>query len=217
MTTDTYTAREIITDALRELNVVAEDEAATPDQIYYGLRTLNRMLKAWQNKGYNLFAYADMSHAITVGATQTLTPVRPIRLHSVNFKRNGVEMPMQSMTREEYKTLPIKTTAGTPTTYYYDRQREAARLYIWPTLSAVNGETLEISYERELADQDYDITPDVPGEWWDALVLSLADRMSVHYQAESRNLKMMAMQALQDALGGDTEGSVFFMEPGYAG
>ena len=47
----TETARAVITDALRKIRVVAQDEAMTADQAAIGLRALDRMLKSWQNHG----------------------------------------------------------------------------------------------------------------------------------------------------------------------
>lgn len=218
MTTATYTCREICTDALRKAGVVAHDDPATADEIDTAKRGLNRMLKAWQNRGHNLFASADMSVNVTTDADYTLDPVRPLGIHEpIMLKRGTSELAMSAMTREEYWRLPNKATTGTPTQYYYDRQREAARLYVWPVASSATG-TLEISYTRELDDVDLDDPVDVPSEWYDAVVYGLAARLTDDFApiANAQAIVARAEEELRLALAYDREGSVFFGSEEYA-
>lgn len=39
----------IIDDALREINVIAENQSASPEQLTQGLRKLNQMMEAWKS------------------------------------------------------------------------------------------------------------------------------------------------------------------------
>lgn len=218
--TATYTCREICTDALRKAGIVAHDDPATADEIDTAKRSLNRMVKAWQTKGVNLWAYADMSVGVTTNANYTLDPVRPLSITNCNLKRNGSELPMSEMTRDEYKTLPNKASTGTPTQFYYDRQREAAVLYVWPVAATASG-TLEISYVREFEDVGLDDAIDVPSEVYDAAVYGLADRLVDDFPGQidpNRAQKIMARaEALwRDVEGFDREGSVFFAPDEYA-
>lgn len=212
-TTSTETARSIIGDALRKIGVVAMDEEMTADQAAHGLRALNRMLKSWQNKGYSVFAKASQSVTLTTAASYTLNPVRPLEILSCRFRQNGIDRPLLQFTRDEYDSLPLKTSTGTPTSFYYDRQREAAVLYVWPVMAAVDGETLQITYTREFEDMGLTDVIDVPGEWYDAVVYGLAARLSDDFLAPSPNVVARAEVELRDALAFDREGSVWFHEP----
>ena len=212
-TTATDTVRSIVLAALRKIGVVAYDMEPNADQTDAGVRALNRMLKAWQNRGVNLWATTAASVACTTAASYTLSPVRPLEILSCRFKRSGVELPMQSMTRAEYDRLPVKTTQGTPTMYYYDRQREAARLYVWPVLATVSGQTLEITYTREIEDMAATDVIDVPGEFYDAVVYGLAARLADDYQVADPRVQARAEDELARALAFDREGSVFFAGP----
>lgn len=210
-TTGTYTCREILSDAFRKLGVVAEDEDMTADQAETGKRALNRMLKAFQNHGANLWSYATQTVTLTTAASYTMAPARPVRINTVSFKTGDIETPMQELTREEYRTLPLKTATGIPTCFYYDRQREAALLYVWPVLSSASGQTLIVDYEREFEDVDLDDAVDVPGEWFDAVVYGLAARLADDYGADPGGKVMMrAERELELALAADREGSVWF-------
>src|SRR5690606_8842419 len=131
--TGTNTARDIIRDACLKIGVVAYDEEMDAYTAALGLRGLDRLLKSWQNYGYLLWSVESQSITLTAVPEQVLDPVRPIRILSARLVRNGTEMPMCEMTRDEYDRLPVKTSVGTPTQFYYDKQREEARFYVWPT------------------------------------------------------------------------------------
>lgn len=211
--TDTDTVRALVEDAHRKIGVVAFDEPMTADQANNGVRALNRMLKGWQNKGYSLWAKASQSVALTGAAVYTLDPVRPMEILSCRFKQNGVERPMLPFPRDEYDSLPVKDSKGTPTTYYYDRQREAARLYIWPLLFPVTAATLEITFTREFEDMGLNDQPDVPVEWYDTVVYNLAARLADDYRVDPGNVPARAERELFMALAYDRENSIWFHEP----
>lgn len=193
--TGTSTVRDIVTAAMRRAGITAVGEEMDAADAQYVMDELNRMLKAWQAADY-LSLVASQSVTLTTAASYTLDPVRPIRIHSVRLKRSGSETPMWDMTRSEYDELPRKDTQGTPTSYYYDRQREAAVLYIWPVLSAAAGETLEITYERELVDvTSLSDVIDLPAEWYDATVSNLAYRAALDYDRPPQRVMMLKSEA----------------------
>lgn len=212
-TTGTQTVRDIVTMALRKASVVGWGEDAAADDADAARQELNLMLKAWQNMGYNLWTKTSGTLTLTTAASYELTPERPLAILSARLKRNGLEIPMTRMTRDEYDGLPEKDATGTPTQFYYDRQREDARLYVWPLLSAANGETVEYTYDREIEDvTSLSQTLDMPGEWWEAVVYNLAARIaeSLPTIQQSPLLVQRAEGALRAAAGFDREGSVFF-------
>lgn len=213
-TTGSQTARDLCEDALRKIGMVSIDQPMSADEGSHALRAMNRMLKAWQNRGYSLWLTTSQTLTPTTSAGHTLNPVRPARILSARLVRNGIETPMQELTRDEYDNLPVKTATGVPTTFYYDRQKEAAVFYVWPVFAAVNGETIKITFERESEDiTDLNDIPDVPGEWWDAVVYNLADRLADDYNADAPKVTARAERELSLALGADREGSIFFGEP----
>jgi hypothetical protein len=220
MVTATQTNEAICRDALRKIGVVAVDETPTADEIETARRALERLLKAWQNRGYLLWSVTSMSVTLTTASSYSLTPARPVQIQNVNFRRSAIDLPMIELTRQEYDRLPNKATKGTPTQYYYDRQRDAGTLYIWPSLATAAGETLEVTYVRELADVQLSDPVDVPSEWWDAAVYNLALRLmpdfGVSASALGQDIIAMAGVTLQDALSGDREGSVYFVGEDWA-
>lgn len=214
-TTGTKTVRDIVTLALRKSSILGFGETPTSDDADAARQELELMLKGWQNKGYNLWTKTSGTLALTTAASYTLSPIRPMRILSARFKRGTTEQSMQELTRQEYDDMPIKTTLGTPTTFYYDRQREAAKLYVWPALSAAAGETIEFTYDREVDDvSTLTAVIDVPGEWWDAVVYNLAARLLESVTLpKPPSLVERAEVLLHEAGAFDREGSIWFGAP----
>jgi hypothetical protein len=200
-TTGTMLVRDVVTAALNKLNVVAVGEDAEAEYAEHAMRALNRMLKAWQNRGCNIWATASLSVTLTTAGSYIMSPVRPLRILNMSLARNGIETPMTAMTRFEYDQLPQKNSTGLPVSYYYDRQRENARLYVWPVLSVVDGETLSCTYERETDDiTSLNQTLDLPGEYYDAAVYGLAARIADDYEKNVPTILARAEEELRIAL-----------------
>lgn len=204
------TNHDICTDALRKIGVIAQDQTATADEMETARKALGRMLWSWQNKGYFLFSVTATSVALSTTASYALVP-RPFLVQSVRFKRDDIETPMTLLTREGYDTLPVKTTTGTPTTWYYDRQVNSGTLYIWPVLATATDETLEVTYVRSLDDPELTADVDFPLEWQDAVVYGLASRLTDDFMVNAPNVMARAERELSEALAGDREGSVYFV------
>jgi len=214
-TTGTLTVRDVVTRALRKAGICGIGDNPSADDAQTAMEELDMMLKSWQNEGYNLWTKTSMSHTLTTSAAQTLDPVRPLRILSCRYKASASasELPMVRLMRGEYDALPNKTTTGTPTQFYYDRQREAARLYVWPLLSSATGQTLEITYDRELEDiASLNDTLDMPSEWYQATVYGLAALMmeTVPVRSQDQRITQRAMMLLNKAGAFDQEQSVFF-------
>jgi hypothetical protein len=213
-TTGVQTVRDIVEDALLDLEVGAIGTAARANLAVHAVRVLNRVMKSWQlMDGAPSFLKASQSLTLTTAASYTLDPERPVRILSARLKRSSIETPMFRLTRDEYDELPQKLVTGLPTQFYYDRQKEDALFYVWPVLVAANGETVEITYERELEDVGINDNIDLPGEWWDVAVLQLASRLVHAYGSEAAKASIpgRAAAALNMALGAGADGeSVYF-------
>lgn len=212
--TGTQTVRDIITDALLDIEVGAIGSAANAQLAAHAVRHLNRIMKGWQLRDdAPSFLKASYSLPLTTAASYSLTPERPVRILSARLKRSGIEIPMFRMTRDEYDEMPQKLATGTPTQFYYDRQKEDALFYVWPVLATAAGETVEITYEREFEDVDINDNIDLPGEWWDVAVLQLASRLVHAYGSEAAKASVPARaeMMLNMALGASVDGeSVYF-------
>lgn len=214
--TGTETVRDLITDALLEIEALTLGQAIPADQAAHALRMLNRLMKGWQVlDGAPDFLRATQSVTATTSAAHTLNPVRPLRILSVNrVATDGNETPLREISRDEYKDMPDKDATGTPTLFYYDRQKESAVMYVWPVYSAVTTETFNVDYEREFTDiASLGDTIDLPAEWYEAAILQLASRLAPAYGSENAKTRTFieAERALNRALGAGMSGESVFL------
>ena len=216
--TGTQTVRDIITDALLDLEVGAIGQDANATLSAHAVRVLNRLMKSWQlDDAAPSFLRAGQTLTLTTAASYSLLPERPIRILSARFERAGIETPMIRLTMDEYVNLPNKAATGIPTQYYYDRQADSGSLfYVWPVLAAPAGETVIITYEREFEDVGINDVIDLPGEWWDVAVLQLASRLVHAYGSEAAkaSIPMRAEMALNKALGASVDGESVYWAHG---
>lgn len=210
--TNTRTVREICTQALRLAGVAPIVQSPDSEDMDFAVLTLDLMLKGWQGRAWGVWTVATQSLTLTTAASYTLDPVRPLAIRNANLKRAGIETPMHEMTRKEYDELPDKDSTGLPTTFHYDRQREAARFYVWPVLATAAGETVEITYTREQEDiASANDVLDAPGEVWEAVAYMLASRLIDAYGVTDRPAVIQRAEALRlDAEAFDRVGSVYF-------
>lgn len=212
--TGTRTVRDICTAALRRAGVTDISQAAEAEDMDIATEALEGLMKSWQGAPW-MWTRETASLTLTTAAEYTLDPVRPIQILNARLKRSGIETPMVEMSAREYDELPNKTVTGLPTQFFYDRQREAARLYIWPVLATATGETIEYRYEREIEDiaSPNDVI-DAPAEWWEPITANLAGLLAEIYERPEpviQRLVVRAEQKLRDATAGSMTEAVTFM------
>lgn len=174
-----YTATQIITFALRKINSVALGQSPSSEDADAALMELELMLKNWQ-KFPSIWRRSQQSISL-VNATASYTPSpRPNRIISVRYRNtSSIDLPMNEMTQDEYYDLPSKSSAGTPTSWYFEPSQSGTTLYVWPVQATVTTETFRVTYQRFLDDVDalsnnVDITP----EHFDTVGYNLAARLA---------------------------------------
>lgn len=207
--------------ALEDIKVYAPDfETPPPAAITRANMRLNMMIKAWQAAGVGLWLNTIYTQTLTAAAQSYYlgplsTPVaisRPIGIVEARLVDvDGNEQVMTQMSRDEYMQLPLKSSTGKPTQFYFDPQTINAILYVWPvgdTLTDVIKMTLRTPVQDFVNAND---TPDFPVEWADALHYGLAARLIPVYDvkpAVAQAVLQWASIALQDADGFDREQNV---------
>lgn len=141
------TAGEIVRAALGELAVLDPGSDPEASEQTDCLLRLNAMLKSWSLKGVSL--YRETSSTITTtGAVASVTLSAAIRnISSARLVVSATnERQLWPFNRTDYFQIPNKTAAGSPTTYYLDRQRDASVLYLWPV--SATAATIKLDYDR---------------------------------------------------------------------
>ncbi len=176
------TAAQAVEYAMRKINVLAEAQSATAESAARALTELEVMLKEWMPYPA-IWRLTEGYVALTAStAGYSLSPL-PYRVIDVRYRNaSAIDIPMREMTRQEYYDLPLKTSSGVPTTWYFDPQRGSANLFVWPLLSSVTTETLRITYQRRVEDIDsLDNEIDVDQEHLSTVGYNLAARLADDY------------------------------------
>lgn len=210
-------ARELITQTLRKMGVLGLAQALDADEAEAIRIELNTMLKGWQRTGPHLWKKTEGSVtllAATASYDMALT-LNPLRIMSVRYRDTAArDLPMRQFTRDEYFDLPVKTSAGTPTQYYFDPQRGAPTLYVWPVKATITTETLRVTYQKRIDDiDDLNNDIDIPQEHFDVVMYSLGERLIDDYGIEGEVAQriMLRAQALQQsALDWEREDDTYF-------
>jgi hypothetical protein len=221
VTSFNVTRDNIIMMALEDIKVYAPDFESLPAAaVTRANMRLNMMIKAWQAAGIGLWLNTVYSQALTASAQSyklgpLSTPVaipRPLGIVEARLVgTDGNEMTMTPVSRDEYMSLPLKSSTGAPTQYYFDPQTINAVFYVWPVASDLT-DVIKMTLRTPVQDfVDVDNTPDFPIEWADALHYSLAMRLIPAYDVPERvgkNVVALAAIALQDAVDFDREQNV---------
>jgi len=204
------TSRLIVRDALASIGGLQPGETPEHELSEYAMRQLNRMIKAWQAKGYNLWRATEGEitlvagqQSYTMGGSAPDFASRPLRIEHMRYEdSSGTETPrIMPMSREEYFALPNKDSNGVPTQFYYDPQLTQGRLYIWQVPSTVNGEKIKFTYQRSIEDFDAATdNPDFPQEWLDALVKNLAFQLAPTVYPGQPQIAIAAKAIAEEAL-----------------
>jgi hypothetical protein len=179
---------DIIKDALLEIGALDAGEDPSSDETSDASRMLNMLVKNWQVHT-DIWPLKDVTvtltpgtQSYTVGTGLTVNTARPLKVISARRQdSNSVDIPIDVYSREEYMSLPVKSTQAPANGVYYDPQVSNGVLYVWPT-GSTNNTTVIITVARPLEDFDSTTdTPDFPQEWYLALVKNLAVRLQRQY------------------------------------
>jgi hypothetical protein len=221
VTSFSVTRNDIINLAFEDIKAYALDFETPPPAAYTRAnQRLNMMIKAWQAAGVGLWLNTVYTQVLTASAQYYLlgpnsTPTaisRPLGIVDARLvDTSGNELIMTVMSRDEYMALPLKSSEGTATQYYYDPQLTNSVFYVWPVETDLT-KVIKMTLRRPVQDfVNINDTPDFPIEWADALHYCLAMRLIPAYdvpQKIANDVKQLAAIALADANDFDREQNV---------
>lgn len=146
------TIRELITGALRLINVVQQNETPTADDMNVSFEAFNHMLGSWSNDRLYIFSMNPYEFSFVPNKrVYTLGPslgsdwiiARPMEVMSmyvryVNVVGPGpapqpVDLPMEKLTMEQWSALAVKNVQARFPLKWYDTGGNPDRdIYVWP-------------------------------------------------------------------------------------
>ena len=155
-------------------------------------RSLDLMFSEWANKGPHLWAIDQQTLTLEQGTAAYETPVGTIAILDMVLRRVSVDTPIFPMMRDEYLSIPNKTTEGIVSRYWFERisvdptvgppaTLGTPKIHFWNT---PENDTDEIVYYRMRALQDVggaSKTLDIPPRWQEAVASGLAAKLAVKF------------------------------------
>jgi hypothetical protein len=198
------TQTQVINRALRLCGVVDPEETASPNQLTTAQEALNTLVAAWENEGIPLWNVEK--HTIPMVANQAtyqISPDRPIEITNMVLHNSvsNSDITMVRLSREEYWLLGQKQSNGYPTQWYYEYGQNSGTIYLYPVPSTNIAPSLSIItyYQAPFTStgSGTDI-PDVPSEFFQALVWGLADQICHEYNLPPEKVDRIKKKAQEE-------------------
>jgi len=181
-------------------------------------RSINIMLKDWQNRGILLWSTGVSSLTVTASTTAYDLSSTTIDTLEVVLNRDSTDLQLQRVSPEEYLLIPNKTQTGRPSQYSIRRGRDNPTLSLWP-IPDNSTDILKIETISELQDvnKSAEQNADLPKRFFPCLTAGLSYYMSMKrplVPSERINmLKVNYEETLARAMREDRERSSMFVRP----
>ena len=178
-------------------------------------RSLNLLFSEWGNRGINLWKVKSKTETLVNGQVTYDTPsdCNDV-LEAVVTVSGGTQQTLTKVSRSEYIAIPNKTSTGTPSQYYVDRQlTPTISLYLAPDTSAVTN--IFYYYLARIEDVGaYTNTADMPFRFFPCMVSGLAFYLSQKIAPDRvQALKLLYEDELKRALDEDGQRTSVYITP----
>jgi hypothetical protein len=116
--------------------------------------------------------------------------------------RNDIDIPVEVISMQEYRTLSNKKTKARPNSLTFDPQLDNVSITLWPSPVDMK---MPIHMIAKLPFQDFDSSQDnadFPVEWSEALVYNLAIRLAAEYgRTPSQLVTALALSSYETLVG----------------
>lgn len=194
---------EMVDEAFERCRV--DPALITSRHIISARRSMRFMLADWATKDYNAFRIEQHTFTTTQGTATYTDPDIPDRLIDIIdcvLRRNGVDTPVEFITRADLLDIPEKTTQGRPDRWFVDKQRDGISGTFWP-VPENSTDTIIFNAVRRFEDHDTaSDNADIPYHMYEAFASGLAARLSEKYAPPEMEEKLWtkASFAFRDAM-----------------
>jgi len=178
-------------------------------------RSLNLLLADWANRGLNQWTIAQRTQSLTQGTSEYALSADIIDILSVVVRRDGTDYSLLRLSRDEFLTIPDKTTQGRPNQFFLDRQ-VTPNLKIWQ-VPENSTDTLIYDALTRIDDADTFInTMEIPFRFYPCLAAGLAYYLSMKRAPDRvQLLKAVYEEEFERAATEDRDRSSFNVVPNF--
>jgi hypothetical protein len=217
-TSGTFNFTLEIDDVIQEATEMIGGEQTLGHEPASARRSLNLMLKDWQNRGILLWSTEASAITVTASVSSYALSGATIDALQVIVNRDNTDLPLTRISYEEYLQIPQKGQTGRATQYSIKRDRDNPILFIWP-IPENSTDVLKVEKIRELEDINKSAgqNADVPKRFLPCLSAGLAFYMSIKRPGVDAGkitfLKQNYEELLERALTEDSERASIFFKP----
>ena len=181
-------------------------------------RSINIMLKDWQNRGILLWSTSVSSLTVVASTGVYNLSSNTIDALEVVLNRDSTDLQLTRITSEEYLLIPNKTQTGRPSQYSIRRSRDNPVMSVWP-LPDNSTDILKIEVISELQDinKSAEQNADLPKRFFPCLTAGLSYYMSMKRAGvPSERISMLKTnyeETLARAMEEDRERASLFIRP----
>jgi hypothetical protein len=217
-TSGTYDFNLDIDEVIQEASEMIGGEDTLGHEPASARRSVNLMLKDWQNRGVLLWSTSVSSVTVSASTATYSLSSSTIDALEVVLNRDSTDIQLQRVTPEEYLLIPNKTQTGRPTQYSIRRERDNPVMSVWP-LPDNSTDILKMEIISELQDVNKSAiqNADLPKRFLPCLTCGLAYYMSMKRPGVPENRIMMLKanyeELLARAMEEDRERASMFIRP----
>jgi hypothetical protein len=141
-------------------------------------RSLNLMLADWANRGLNQWTIEQRTLALVQGTGNYTLGADVIDVLSASLRRSGTDYSMDRVSRDEYLSIPSKTTEARPTQFFIDRQVTPV-IKLWPVPENSTDIIVYDCLTRMDDADDYNNTMQMPFRFYPCLAAGLAYYLAI--------------------------------------
>lgn len=190
------TVLTVISDALKELGVLAAGEVATDAEATDAMGSLNQLLDQWAAERLSIYSIVRTlatltasTASFTVGTGGNVNIARPVFIDHINYVDTSqdpdLELPLNKLTDDMWAGIPQKALTSTlPTSYFYNPTYPTGTLYPWPIPTSA---TLQWAVYAPTAVTQFTALTDaisLPPGYWRMLVKNLALDLAPAYSKQ---------------------------------
>ena len=136
-------------------------------------RSLNLLFADWANRGLNQWTITQRTQTVTASDGDYNLGADVIDVLSMVVRRSSTDFSMTRISRDEYLSIPNKTTTGRPTQFFIDRQI-TPQIKVWP-VPENSTDVLHFDCLTRIEDADtFTNTVEVPFRFYPCLAAGLA-------------------------------------------
>jgi len=179
MTTSGSTNFELdVSDYIEEAFERCGLEMRTGYDLRTAKRSLNLLFADWANRGLNQWTIAQRTQTVTANDADYDLGTDVIDVLSMVVRRSTTDFSMSRISRDEYLSIPNKTTTGRPTQFFIDRQI-TPKIKVWPTPEN-STDVLHFDCLTRIEDADtFTNTVEVPFRFYPCLAAGLAYYLAI--------------------------------------